>query len=32
MKKNIRTLVPGDGKNFPSYGQIVRVHYTAMFQ
>lgn len=31
-KVEIKRLVPGDGKNYPQYGQIVRVHYTAMFQ
>lgn len=30
-KVELKRLVPGDGKNYPQYGQIVRVHYTAMF-
>ncbi len=30
-KLEVKRLVPGDGKSYPRYGQIVRVHYTAMF-
>ena len=27
----LKRLVPGDGKSFPQYGQVVRLHYTALF-